>query len=113
MIQHNQGRANKVVDALSRKNHLLTTLRTEIVSLESLRDKCDDDIDFGDIWRRCKSNEKVVDDLIHDGCLFKGNQLCISKTFLRDKLIFYLCADGLAAHPGRDRSIELLVERFF
>ena len=70
MIQHKQGRANKVADALNRKNHLLITLQTEIVSFESLRDNYDEDIDIGDIWRRCKSNEKEDNYLIHDGYLF-------------------------------------------
>ena len=84
MIQHKQGKANKVADPLSQK----TTLRAKIISLESLKHNYAEDSYFGDIWRRCKNNGKLADYHIHEGYLFKGNQLCIPSTSLHYSLIF-------------------------
>ncbi|GJU15283.1 putative reverse transcriptase domain-containing protein, partial [Tanacetum coccineum] len=45
---------------------------------------------------------------IHDGFLFKGNQLCIPDTSLRLKIIKELHGEG---HVGRDRTLKLVLSK--
>ncbi|GJX99651.1 putative reverse transcriptase domain-containing protein [Tanacetum coccineum] len=47
---------------------------------------------------------------IHDGFLFKGNQLCIPNTSLRLKIIKKLHGEG---HVGRDRTLQLVQASYF
>ncbi|GJR26703.1 putative nucleotidyltransferase, ribonuclease H [Tanacetum coccineum] len=47
---------------------------------------------------------------IHDGFLFKGNQLCIPDTSLRLKIIKELHGEG---HVGRDRTLKLVQASYF
>lgn len=82
--------------------------------MESLKQLYDTDEDFGVIWLSCVQNGGAHNDFhIHEGFLFKGNQLCVPRSSLREHLIRELHAGGLAAHPGRDRTTSLLTDRFF
>lgn len=55
----------------------------------------------------------MADYHITKGLLFKGNQLCIPKTSLRDFIIHDMHAGGLAAHTGKDKTIALITNRFY
>jgi hypothetical protein len=48
-------------------------------------------------WKKC---------LIRDGLLFKGNQLCISKCSMRDKLLKEKHNGGLVGHFGHDKTFS-------
>ncbi|VVA38897.1 PREDICTED: reverse mRNAase, partial [Prunus dulcis] len=54
-----------------------------------------------------------VDFLLRDGYLFRGTQLCIPRTSLRDFLVWELHAGGLAGHFGKDKTITLVADRFY
>ena len=51
-----------------------------------------------------------IDFLLHDGFLFKGNQLCIPDCSLRLHIIQELHGEG---HVGRDRTLQLTREPYF
>ncbi|XP_026384542.1 uncharacterized protein LOC113280104 [Papaver somniferum] len=85
-IKHKSEKLNQVVDALSRRAHVLVTLK----------------------------HERSVDDfLIQEGFLFKGKRLCIPQYSQRLHLIQELHGNGLGGHFGRDKTIALVEEHYF
>ena len=87
VIKHQDGKENKVADALSRKSSLLTILSMETEEFKHLPNLYGEDVDFSKTWAKCSNYTKVVDFHIMEGYLFKGNQLCIPHTSLREALL--------------------------
>ncbi|GJV56718.1 hypothetical protein Tco_1457723, partial [Tanacetum coccineum] len=77
VMKHKTGVSNRATDALSRRSSLLVTMQ---------------------------AGEKL-DFFLHDGYLFKGNQLCIPDSSLCLQIIKELHGEG---HVGRDRTLQLV-----
>jgi hypothetical protein len=107
--KHKLGALNKVADALSHKLTLLTTMKSEELGFEFLKDYLCSDPFFGPILGDVTSGAKS-DFGLYNGFLFKGNQLCISNFSIRLKIIQECHNEG---HMGRDKTVQLVVEQFY
>ncbi|GKE22593.1 transposon ty3-I gag-pol polyprotein, partial [Tanacetum coccineum] len=110
---HKSGASNKVADALSRKTTLLVTTSNEVVGFNSIKKLYASDEDFGNIWMEFETKQHRGEFILLDGYLFRGNRLCIPKTYLRIQLIKEVHACGLSAHLGRDKTISSVEIRFY
>lgn len=50
---------------------------------------------------------------MNDGFLFKINQLCIPRGYLREHIICELHSGGLASHVGRDKIIDFVEDKYY
>ena len=113
-LKHKFDVTNKVADALSKRASLLTTLRTEVVGYDYLKELYENDEDFDDTWGKCQQTHTAINSMyIQDGFLFQGNQLCIPKSLLREQIIRELHGGGLGGHMGKDKTIALVDERYY
>ena len=96
-IRHKAGALNKVADALSRKQALISTMQVQIVGFEIFKELYGDDPDFAVIWKKCQY-QPYQQFVLQDGFLFKENRLCIPKCSLRESIIMEGHDGGLAGH---------------
>ena len=75
VIKHKSGALNRVANTLSRRDSLLITIQTKVLGFDLFRGLLSSDPYFGPIMDDV-ATRKRFDFLIHDGFLFKGNQLC-------------------------------------
>ena len=80
------GESNIMVDAFSRQSTLLMVLSTQVIGFEELKNQYKTDsyfckiiIDLEELVRL-----QTLPYRLHEGHLFKGNQLCILEGFLRE-----------------------------
>ena len=112
VIKHKQGKANVVVDGLSRRHTLLNVLDTKFLGFDRIKEIYKDDLDFAHIYQECsKGGHK--DFFIHNGFLFKGKRLCVPQGFLRQSLVRDTHEGGLMGHFGVDKTLDILHEHFF
>lgn len=74
--------------------------------------------DFTKSWKACKEpvtvdRTKWLDYMIQDGMLFKGSQLCIPRSSMRENLIKEKHSGRMAGHLGRDKTIAIVSEHYF
>ena len=113
VIKRKSGKSNRVADALCRKTSCLVSLRAGVFGFEQLKDLYADDEDFAATWRACKEGNARKGSNLQDDFLFRGDQLCIPRTSLREKLMQELHSGGLGGHFGRDKTLHLRQERFY
>ncbi|GJS41155.1 RNA-directed DNA polymerase [Tanacetum coccineum] len=112
VIRHKVGSDNQVMDALSRRHSLSTTMQIRVQGFDSFRRLYCDDHDFREIWSKCDNGPFQQFSKL-DGYLFKGARLCIPLCSLRKAIILEGHAGGLAGHFGRDKTLDLLREQFY
>ena len=76
-----------------------------MVGFDKLKDLYLNDPDFAKAWKACPEpitvdRTKWLDYLIHDGMLFKGSQLCIPRSSMRENLMKEKHSGGMAGHFG-------------
>ncbi|XP_021971897.1 uncharacterized protein LOC110867063 [Helianthus annuus] len=88
----------RVADALSRRSNLLVSMKVDVLGLEVIREQLAIDPYFSVILQDVETGKKS-DFLLHDGFLFKGNQLCIPDSSLCLQIIKHLHGEG---YVGRE-----------
>lgn len=109
VLKHKSGAQNKVADELSRKAQCLSTMRVEVVGFDSIPELYTTDPYFSKFYEAAKAKQSV-DYTIHEGFLFRGAQLCIPDCSVWDLIIREIHSEG---HRGRDKSVELLLGKYF
>ena len=104
-MKHRSGKSNRVVDALSRRQLLLTVMQVEVVGSDELKNLYLKDPDFAKVWKACKEPVTIdrtrwIDYLIRDGMLFKGNRVCIPRSSIRENFIKEKHSRGMAGNFG-------------
>jgi hypothetical protein len=112
-LKHKPGQLNKVADALSWKVSLLITIRAKVIGFECLKELYAEDEDFRNTWSKCQQGLSHEGMHIHEGYLFRGNQLCIPRSSLREQIIHELHGSGLGGHLRRDKTVALAKERYY
>ena len=59
MLKHRSGRSNRVADALSRRQLLLTVMQVEVVGFDELKNLYPTDLDFAEAWKSCKESVSI------------------------------------------------------
>jgi hypothetical protein len=115
VLKHKAGVENRVADALSRKALLLQNLAVTVPCFADLPATYRLDPDFGPVYLRLCAQPHPPDTDFHisEGFLFKGIRLCIPRSSLREFVITELHSGGLASHFGRDKTLNLVEDRFF
>ena len=103
MLKHRSGKSHRVADALSRRQLFLIVMQVKVVGFDELKNLYPEDPDFAKVSKACKEpvtmdRTRWLDYLIQDGMLFKGSQLCIPKSSMREKLIKENNSGGMAGH---------------
>ena len=84
--KYKEGKANVVADALSRRYALISVLNFKLLGLDLIKEHYEQDDSFGPIMQQLDKGV-VGSFVLHDGFLFKGNQLCIPKCSIRELLV--------------------------
>lgn len=109
VVKHKSGMSNRVADALSRRSNLLVSMRVGVPGMDVLMEQLTVDPYFSVVLQGIQSGQ-MSDFLLHEGFLFKGNQLCIPDSSLRLQIIRELHGEG---HVGRDRTLQLVQSSYF
>ena len=117
-MKHKSGKSNKVVDALSQRHLLLTQMQIEVVGFKKLTNLYREDPNFAESWKACTvpitlDRMKWLDFIIQDGMLFKGNQLCIPRSSMRENIIKEKHSGGLAGYFGQDKTFSLVAKNYY
>ncbi|GKC85937.1 RNA-directed DNA polymerase, partial [Tanacetum coccineum] len=103
---------NDVMENAIPATTLLVSISSEVLSFDSIKELYAIDEDFGNIWMELETKQHRGEFLLLDGYLFKGNRLCIPKTFFKSQLAKEIHAGGLIVHLGRDKTILSVESRF-
>lgn len=101
-----------MIHALSMKHILVSNLQYSLQDFDHFKELFASNEDFSTIWEQCLLKNKM-DFHIVDGYMFKGNKLCIPKTYLRYYIIQYLHLVGLVAHIARDKTTIFIARRYY
>ena len=107
VIKYKQGKENIMVDALSRRYALVSTLNAKLLGFEYVKELYSNDDDFA-----C---EKAMFGKFYrlDGYLFRENKLCVPNSSMCELLMREACGGGLMSHFGVRKTLDVLHEHFF
>ena len=104
-----------MVDALSRRPHLLHISSVIVNEFKHLTKEYPSDEDFGKLWGDLSTpgGQTQGDYLLREGFLFFRSCLCIPRGSFREFLTSELHGGGLAGHFGYDKTYALVSDQFY
>ncbi|XP_033131673.1 uncharacterized protein LOC117126753 [Brassica rapa] len=112
VINYKKGEDNMVVDALSRRHTLITTIEAKIMGFEQLKMFYATDPVFAELYSN--STKGAVGPFYqNDGFFFKEKRLCIPRGSMRDLLTREAHGGELMGHFGRDKTLDVLSDHFY
>ncbi|KAL2248274.1 UNVERIFIED_CONTAM: Transposon Ty3-G Gag-Pol polyprotein [Sesamum indicum] len=112
VIKHKKGKENIVVDALSRRYVLLSIMDAKILDFEFIKDLYANDVDFSKVFGNCSLSIGWDKFYLHDGFLFRANQLCVPNYSVRS-LLLEAHSGGLIGHFGISKTLGVLSKHFY
>ncbi|RVW44856.1 Retrovirus-related Pol polyprotein from transposon 17.6 [Vitis vinifera] len=99
VIKYKQGKENIVVDALSRRYALVSTLNAKLLGFEYVKELYANDDDLASVYGAC---EKAAFGKFYrlDGYLFRENKLCVPNSSMCELLVCKAHGGGLMGHFG-------------
>ncbi|KAL6312621.1 hypothetical protein AAG906_006800 [Vitis piasezkii] len=99
VIKYKQGKENIVVDALSRRYALVSTLNAKLLGFEYVKELYANNDDFSSVYGAC---EKIAFGKFYrlDGYLFRENRLCVPNSSMHELLVHEAHGGGLMGHFG-------------
>jgi hypothetical protein len=118
VIKHTSGKANKVVDALSRINLILQEFQVNTLGFDGLKEMYQDDANFKDAYANyenlvASNMSQWLDYMLQEGLLFKNNKLCIPKCSMKENLIKEKHSGGLLGNFGQDKTFARVNDFYF
>ena len=109
MIKHKAGKLNQVVDALSKRHSLLSTMQTMVFGFDHIKELYAIDLNFG---KMCLEGPQRMF-VIRDGFLYYAKQLCIPYGSLKESIVRKAHEGGLARHFGYFKTLKLIRDNFY
>lgn len=109
-LRHQSSNLNKVVNALSRRVTLLSTIHTHVLGFDNLYELYSGDSSFEQIYAQLSKGGKQGNFIIINGYLFHGLQLCIPVFSLYEHIIHELYCDG---YFGWDKTLALVLSDYY
>jgi hypothetical protein len=118
VIKHIAGNTNKVVDVLIRRCLILQEFQVKTLGFQHLKDMYCDDTYFKEAYEACTSpvlRDRIqwTEYMVHEGLLFRGNQLCIPICSTRDNLLKEKHSGRLAGHFSHDKMFAQLRTSYY
>jgi hypothetical protein len=112
VIKYKQDKENIVASVLSRRYALISTLNAKLLGFEYVKELYANDDDFASVHGAC---EKAAFGKFYglDGYLFRGNQLCVPNSSMRELLVHEAHGGGLMCHFGVRKTLNMLHELLF
>ena len=93
-------------------------MQIEVVGFKGLNTLYLDDPNFGEVWKPCTEpitldRTKWLDFMIQYSMLFKGSQVCIPRSSMRENLIKEKHSGGLVGNFGRDKTINFVAKNYY
>jgi hypothetical protein len=113
ITKYKKGNDNVVVDALSRKNMLLTHLDVKVPTLKSLCGLYATNPDFAEPYCLCALKNTWDKYHLHDEFVFRANKLCVPESSVCLLLLQESHAGGSMGHFGHEKTLLMLADHFY